>query len=65
MPPRPRGCRQARGFYSQLIVGSSFNRTGFPDGRWNADPSIDIRDSSAPSAWTLKSFLRRPLYLHG
>ena len=26
---------QARGFYSQMIVGSSFNASTYSDGRWN------------------------------
>eukprot|EP01052_Picozoa_sp_SAG31_P047917 SAG31_NODE_9796_length_1226_cov_1.090506_2_plen_210_part_01 len=27
------------GFYSQMIVGDSFNATGYPDGRWNVEKS--------------------------
>jgi hypothetical protein len=38
---------QARGFYSQMIVGSSFNATGFPDGRWNVDPTITVTEDAA------------------
>lgn len=38
---------QARGFYSQMIVGSSFNATGFPDGRWNVDPSVSVTEDSS------------------
>ena len=44
------GCvdaHQARGFYSQMIVGSSFNATGFPDGRWNVDPSVAVTEDSS------------------
>eukprot|EP00658_Telonema_sp_P-2_P038649 TRINITY_DN27689_c0_g1_i2.p1 TRINITY_DN27689_c0_g1~~TRINITY_DN27689_c0_g1_i2.p1 ORF type:complete len:676 (-),score=152.23 TRINITY_DN27689_c0_g1_i2:251-2278(-) len=35
---------QARGFYSQMIVGSSFNSTGYADGRWNyeSDAVFDL-----------------------
>jgi hypothetical protein len=39
---------QARGFYSQMIVASSFDASGFPDGRWNVDPSVSVsQDTSA------------------
>eukprot|EP01048_Picozoa_sp_COSAG05_P004984 COSAG05_NODE_285_length_12188_cov_539.399537_7_plen_389_part_00 len=31
---------QARGFYSQMIVGDSFNATDYPDGKWNIEGSI-------------------------
>lgn len=30
-----------------MIVGSSFNATGFQDGRWNIDPSIAVTEDSS------------------
>ena len=40
---------QARGFYSQMIVGDSFEATGYPDGRWNpeVDPGVSFNASQA------------------
>eukprot|EP01051_Picozoa_sp_SAG22_P021146 SAG22_NODE_4553_length_1236_cov_1.618294_2_plen_246_part_00 len=42
---------QARGFYSQMIVGESFNATGYPDGRWNTevDPSATFTAEQSPT----------------
>ena len=34
---------QARGFYSQMIVGDSFNSTGFADARWNLHTAPDAK----------------------
>ena len=30
-----------------MIVGSSFNATGFPDGRWNVDPAVTMTEDSS------------------